>query len=247
MNTPDHLHYTEDHEWANYNGNEVTIGITDFAQSQLGDVIFVELPEVGEEIIAGESFGEVEAVKTVSELFAPISGTICAVNEDLEGSPDKVNADPYGDGWLIKVTPSNVDEKKDFYNFWRKKGFMVFGFDVNDRLKGVRDFDNKIKLPLDTSKKIKMFVLKHLGKLMLPTCSIAFICVYIKADGGVVQCFNDWSNENIIENINDKKIKEIFHNDKYKKIRKKLLADKLDDSVICSKCDLYREGIWLTA
>ena len=142
---------------------------------------------------------------------------------------------------------ANVDEKKDFYNFWRKKGFMVFGFDVNDRLKGVRDFDNKIKLPLDTSKKIKMFVLKHLGKLMLPTCSIPFICVYIKADGGVVQCFNDWSNENIIENINDKKIKEIFHNDKYKKIRKKLLADKLDDSVICSKCDLYREGIWLTA
>ena len=117
MNTPDHLHYTEDHEWASYNGNEVTIGITDFAQSQLGDVIFVELPEAGEEIIAGESFGEVEAVKTVSELFAPISGIICAVNEDLEDSPDKVNADPYGDGWLIKVIPSNVDEKNALMNF----------------------------------------------------------------------------------------------------------------------------------
>ena len=124
MNTPDHLHYTEDHEWANYNGNEVTIGITDFAQSQLGDVIFVELPEVGEEIIAGESFGEVEAVKTVSELFAPISGTICAVNEDLEGSPDKVNADPYGDGWLIKVKPSNVDEKKELMNFISYEEFI---------------------------------------------------------------------------------------------------------------------------
>ena len=117
MNTPDHLHYTEDHEWANYNGNEVTIGITDYAQSQLGDVIFVELPEVGEEISAGDSFGEVEAVKTVSELFAPVSGTICAVNEDLENFPDKVNADPYGDGWLIKVTLSNPDEKDELMNF----------------------------------------------------------------------------------------------------------------------------------
>jgi glycine cleavage system H protein len=124
MNTPDHLHYTEDHEWANYNGNEVSIGITDFAQSQLGDVIFVELPEVGEEIIAGESFGEVEAVKTVSELFAPISGTICAVNRDLEDFPDKVNADPYGGGWLIKVTPSNLDEKDKLMNFSSYEEFI---------------------------------------------------------------------------------------------------------------------------
>ena len=124
MNTPDHLHYTEDHEWANYNENVVTIGITDFAQSQLGDVIFVELPEAGEEIIAGESFGEVEAVKTVSELFAPISGTICAVNEDLEDSPDKVNADPYGDGWLIKVTSSNLDEKDELMNFLSYEEFI---------------------------------------------------------------------------------------------------------------------------
>ena len=124
MNTPDHLHYTEDHEWANYNGNEVSIGITDFAQSQLGDVIFVELPEVGEEIIAGESFGEVEAVKTVSELFAPISGTICAINGDLEDSPDKVNSDPYGGGWLIKVTPLNLDEKDKLMNFSSYEEFI---------------------------------------------------------------------------------------------------------------------------
>jgi glycine cleavage system H protein len=110
MKTPDHLHYTEDHEWANYNGNEVTIGITDFAQSQLGDVIFVELPEAGEEIIAGESFGEVEAVKTVSELFAPISGTICAVNEDLEDNPELINSDPYGDGWIIQISFSDLSE-----------------------------------------------------------------------------------------------------------------------------------------
>jgi glycine cleavage system H protein len=117
MNTPNNLLYTKDHEWAKYDGDEVTIGITDFAQGQLGDVIFVELPEVGEEINAGDTFGEVEAVKTVSELFAPISGTICAVNEDLENSPDKVNGDPYGDGWLIKVTPSNPDEKDELMNF----------------------------------------------------------------------------------------------------------------------------------
>tara|TARA_B100001996_G_C18339944_1_gene469741 strand:+ start:106 stop:483 length:378 start_codon:yes stop_codon:yes gene_type:complete len=124
MNTPDHLHYTEDHEWAKYNKDEVSIGITDFAQSQLGDVIFIELPEVGEEIIAGESFGEIEAVKTVSELFAPISGTICAVNEDLEDSPDKVNVDPYGCGWLIKVTPSNLDEKDELMNFHSYEEFI---------------------------------------------------------------------------------------------------------------------------
>jgi glycine cleavage system H protein len=123
MNTPNNLLYTKDHEWAKYDGDEVTIGITDFAQGQLGDVIFVELPEVGEEINAGDTFGEVEAVKTVSELFAPISGTICAVNEDLENSPDKVNGDPYGDGWLIKVTPSNPDEKDELMNFLSYEDF----------------------------------------------------------------------------------------------------------------------------
>lgn len=142
---------------------------------------------------------------------------------------------------------ANLKEKGKFYDFWRKKGFMVFGFDVNDRLKGVKDFNNKVKLPFNTYKKIKMFAMKHLGKIILPTCPIPFICLYIKADGGIVQCFNDWSNKNILDNINDKKIRDIFHSDKYKEIRKKLLEDKLDDNVICEKCDLYREGIWLTA
>ena len=117
MDTPDHLFYTKDHEWADFKDNEVVIGITDYAQSQLGDVIFIEFPEVGVELILGDTFGEVEAVKTVSELYAPISGTITAVNEELEDSPDIVNSDPYGDGWLIKVAPSNPEEKDELMNF----------------------------------------------------------------------------------------------------------------------------------
>ena len=117
MNTPDHLLYTKDHEWANFKDNEVVIGITNYAQSQLGDVIFIEFPEVGLELTMGNAFGEVEAVKAVSELYAPISGTITAVNEELEDSPDIVNSDPYGDGWLIKVAPLNPEEKDELMNF----------------------------------------------------------------------------------------------------------------------------------
>lgn len=142
---------------------------------------------------------------------------------------------------------ANYQEKKPFYNYWRKRGFMVFGFDVNDRLRGVRDFNNKIKLPLNNLKKIKMFVLKHVGKLLMPTCPIPFLCLYVKADGGVVQCFNDWTNKHILENISNKKISEIFKSAKYLDIRKKLLENRLDENVICSNCDLYKEGIWLTA
>jgi glycine cleavage system H protein len=117
MDTPDHLLYTKDHEWADFKDNEVVIGITDYAQSQLGDVIFIEFPEVGVELTIGDGFGEVEAVKAVSELYAPITGTITAVNEELEDSPDIVNSDPYGDGWLIKVAPSNPEEKDELMNF----------------------------------------------------------------------------------------------------------------------------------
>ena len=117
MNTPNHLFYTKEHEWAQFNDNEAIIGITDYAQSQLGDVIFLELPNVGEEIIIGDSFGEIEAVKTVSELFSPITGTIIAVNESLEDSPELVNSNPYDDGWLIKVSPSKPEEKDDLMDF----------------------------------------------------------------------------------------------------------------------------------
>ena len=113
MNTPKHLFYTKEHEWANFKDNEVIIGITDYAQSQLGDIIFIEFPEIGDQVNAGDSFGEVEAVKTVSELYAPVTGTILEVNENLEDSADLVNSDPYGDGWLIKIKPTNLNEKDD--------------------------------------------------------------------------------------------------------------------------------------
>jgi glycine cleavage system H protein len=124
MNTPDHLLYTEEHEWADYKDDVVVIGITDYAQSQLGDVIFIELPDVGDEINLGDTFGEIEAVKTVSELFAPISGTITEVNEALDDSPEKVNSDPFDEGWLIKVTPSNPEEKDELMNFLSYEEFV---------------------------------------------------------------------------------------------------------------------------
>lgn len=106
----ENLKYSKDHEWVKTEGNLHTIGITDFAQSELGDIVFVELPEEGDEITAGESFGSVESVKTVSELYAPISGKVVAVNEDLDDSPEFVNESPYDNAWMIKVEASNEDE-----------------------------------------------------------------------------------------------------------------------------------------
>jgi glycine cleavage system H protein len=101
---PSDLHYTAEHEWVRRSGEDtVRVGITDFAQSALGDVVFVQLPDVGSEVTAGESFGEVESTKSVSDLFAPVSGTVSAVNGDLDGSPQLVNSDPYGAGWLLDV------------------------------------------------------------------------------------------------------------------------------------------------
>ena len=106
---PADLHYTAEHEWVRRSGEDtVRIGITDFAQSALGDVVFVQLPDVGSEVTAGESFGEVESTKSVSDLYAPVSGKILAVNGDLEGSPQLVNSDPYGAGWLLDVQVSDV-------------------------------------------------------------------------------------------------------------------------------------------
>ena len=113
MNNPENLKYTKEHEWAKFEGERVIIGITDYAQSQLGDVIFIEFPRVGEKLTAGDVFGEVEAVKTVSELYSPISGKIIEVNNELEDSPDLVNSDPYGAGWLIKIDASNPNEKDE--------------------------------------------------------------------------------------------------------------------------------------
>ena len=124
MLVPNHLLYTKDHEWVEFKEEYALVGITDYAQSQLGDVIFVEFPEIGEDLISGSSFGEVEAVKTVSDLFAPISGKVLSVNEEIENTPDLVNSDPYKKGWLVKISPSNYEEKDGLMNFEEYKSFI---------------------------------------------------------------------------------------------------------------------------
>jgi len=114
MDYPDELKYTREHEWICDNGDgTATIGITDFAQSELGDIVFVELEPVGFEFAQEEIFGTVEAVKTVSELFAPVDGEIIGINEQLEESPELVNEDPYGEGWMIKIELSESDQLDD--------------------------------------------------------------------------------------------------------------------------------------
>ncbi|MCP3101245.1 glycine cleavage system protein GcvH [Myxococcus sp. K15C18031901] len=109
-NIPSDLKYTKEHEWARVESDKVTVGITDHAQNTLGDVVYVELPKVGATVTEGQPFGTVESVKAVSELFAPISGKVLEVNPELESSPEDVNADPYGDGWLIKIAPSDTKQ-----------------------------------------------------------------------------------------------------------------------------------------
>lgn len=110
MNIPSELKYTKDHEWVKIEGDIATIGITDFAQSELGDIVYVEVETVDETLEAEEIFGTVEAVKTVSDLFLPLSGEITEFNESLEDEPEKVNGDPYGDGWMIKVKCSDLSQ-----------------------------------------------------------------------------------------------------------------------------------------
>ncbi|HQW42943.1 MAG TPA: glycine cleavage system protein GcvH [Chitinophagaceae bacterium] len=107
MNFPANLRYTKDHEWVRLEGNVATIGITDFAQRELGDIVYVEVDTVGKELEAGAVFGTVEAVKTVSDLFLPVSGTINELNALLAGKPEAVNNDPYGEGWMVKMTVEN--------------------------------------------------------------------------------------------------------------------------------------------
>ena len=103
MDLPRDLYYTKNHEWVQYEGNIVTIGITEFAQSELGDVIFLEFPDVGQDLIQNDPFGTIEAVKTVADLYAPVAGNVMETNADLEDAPELVNQDPYGKGWMIKV------------------------------------------------------------------------------------------------------------------------------------------------
>ena len=109
MNIPENLLYTKDHEWVKVEGDTATIGITDFAQSELGDIVYVEVEVVGDSLDAEEVFGTVEAVKTVSDLFLPLAGEVTEFNEELESSPELVNEDPYGKGWMVKVKLSDTD------------------------------------------------------------------------------------------------------------------------------------------
>lgn len=110
MNLPDNLKYTKDHEWVKIDGDVMTIGITDFAQSELGDIVYVDVDTLDETVEANEVFGSVEAVKTVSDLFMPVSGEVTAFNEGLEDAPELVNSDPYGEGWMIKVKASDISQ-----------------------------------------------------------------------------------------------------------------------------------------
>jgi len=116
MKTPAELKYTKDHEWVHIDGDILTIGITDFAQSELGDIVYVEIDTIDEKLDAEEVFGTVEAVKTVSDLFVPVSGQVIEINEALEDSPEMVNDDPYGDGWMIKLKCDDISETENLLN-----------------------------------------------------------------------------------------------------------------------------------
>jgi len=109
-NVPEDLHYSKDHEWVRVEGDQAIIGITDYAQNSLGDVVYVELPKIGDEFAANESFGSVESVKAVSEVFTPIAGKVVKINESLADAPEKVNSDPYGAGWMVYLKMANPGE-----------------------------------------------------------------------------------------------------------------------------------------
>lgn len=113
MNFPTNVKYTNEHEWIRLEGEEAYVGITDYAQTQLGDIVFVDVPTEGETLEKGETFGSIEVVKTVSDLFLPVGGEILEVNQALEENPELVNKDPYGEGWIIKIRPTDVSEMDD--------------------------------------------------------------------------------------------------------------------------------------
>lgn len=116
--TPENLQYTKEHEWVSVNGNTYTMGITDYAQGALGDIVYVQLPKVGEIVNSGKVCGEVESTKSVSEIYAPVTGTVTEINESLANTPESINSDPYGDGWLVKIevstAPSDLLSAKDY-------------------------------------------------------------------------------------------------------------------------------------
>lgn len=122
MNFPENLRYTKDHEWVSLDGNVATVGITDFAQSELGDIVYVDISSTGKALAAEEVFGTVEAVKTVSDLFLPVKGTVTEVNPALEAQPELVNTDPYGNGWMIKMT---IDDAADFEKLMTSEAYAA--------------------------------------------------------------------------------------------------------------------------
>jgi glycine cleavage system H protein len=124
MQQPEGLHYTREHEWLRLEGQEAVIGITDFAQESLGDVVFVELPAAGAELTAGKPFGVVESNKSVSDLFAPVSGRVVAVNTALTDAPESVNRDPYGDGWLIRIAVAAPAQLEQLLDAAQYRGFV---------------------------------------------------------------------------------------------------------------------------
>jgi glycine cleavage system H protein len=113
VSVPTDLRYTQDHEWVRLDGSEATVGITQYAADQLGDIVFVELPDVGRELVGAKPFGVVESVKAVSDLYAPVAGEVIAINDALAGSPELVNSDPYGEGWMVRITVTDPDEVED--------------------------------------------------------------------------------------------------------------------------------------
>jgi glycine cleavage system H protein len=125
MAYPTKYRYTKQHEWVDVNGDTATVGITDYAQEQLGDVVFVELPKVGTQVATGKSFGNVESVKAVSEIYAPVSGEILDANPELHDTPEKINSDPYGAAWLVKVRLANPTELKDLMDAAAYEAFIA--------------------------------------------------------------------------------------------------------------------------
>jgi glycine cleavage system H protein len=124
MNIPENLKYTKDHEWLKAEGSNATIGITDYAQGELGDIVFVEIETLGEKLKQGDVFGSIEAVKTVSDLFMPAGGEITAINEDINDNPELINSDPFGKGWLIKVKLSDISDLERLLNAAQYKALL---------------------------------------------------------------------------------------------------------------------------
>ena len=124
MNFPENIKYTSEHEWIRIEGEEAYVGITDYAQDQLGDIVFVDIPTEGETLAKGEVFGTIEVVKTVSDLFLPIGGEVLEINPELEEHPELVNQDPYGKGWLIRIKPTNLDEMNELLDAAAYKGII---------------------------------------------------------------------------------------------------------------------------